>query len=116
MAGIRCVGLWPSPPMVASLGAQSCISQAYKRQSQGTACPQEAGEGEGSPVWQSHVPKSLRVQAVCNCEGEDSFLEDASITYVLVDYVKQKQKEKQLCYILLEVSSLSLSHNSPFFF
>lgn len=59
MAGVRCVGLWPSPRTVASLGAQSCICQAHKRQSQGTACPQEAGEGEGSPVWQSHVPKSL---------------------------------------------------------
>lgn len=40
------------------------------------------------------------------------FLEGGAVTYVLVDDVKQKQKQKQLCCALLEMSALSLSHNS----
>lgn len=53
-----------------------------------------------------------RKASVCHREGEDDFLEGGAVTFVLVDDVKQKQKQKQLYCALLEMSALSLSHNS----
>lgn len=116
MTGLGRVGLWPSPVRVASLEAQRCtclpprlrsgsgVGRAHRQEGRTCAAVAHGGRVQS---WAEPCPWKA---TVCRCEDEDDFLEDEVITRILIDFVKQKQKQKQLCDALLEMRQ---PHNSP---